>query len=34
MIMIHGVRTLIRTTQMTNKQVENVSKIWNRQNEE
>jgi len=33
MIMIHGVRTLIGTTQMTNKQVDSVTKIWNKQNE-
>jgi len=33
MVMIHGVRTLIRTTQMTNKQVDNVTKIWDKQNE-
>jgi hypothetical protein len=33
MIMIHGVRTLIGTTQMTNKQVDNVTRIWNEQNE-
>jgi hypothetical protein len=33
MVMIHGVRTLIGTTPMTNKQVDSVSKIWNRQNE-
>lgn len=33
MIMIHGVRTLIRTQQMTNKNVENVTRNWNRQNE-
>ncbi|MBC7864214.1 MAG: hypothetical protein IAF38_14650 [Bacteroidia bacterium] len=33
MIMIHGVRTLIRTQQMTNTQVENVTRVWNRKNE-
>ena len=33
MIMIHGVRTLINTQQMTDIQVDNVNKIWNRQNE-
>jgi len=33
MIMIHGVRTLIGTTQMTNKQVDSVTRIWNKQNE-
>ena len=33
MVMIHGVRTLIGTIQMTNKQVDSVPKIWNKQNE-
>ncbi len=33
MIMIHGVRTLIGTAQMTNKQVDSVTRIWNKQNE-
>jgi len=33
MIMIHGIRTLIRTQQMTDKNIENVTRIWNRQNE-
>lgn len=33
MIMIHGVRTLIRTQKMTNQNVDNVTRIWNRQNE-
>lgn len=33
MVMIHGVRTLIGTTQMTNKQVDNVTRIWSKQNE-
>ena len=32
MIMIHGVRTLIRTQQMTDKNIENVTRIWNRKN--
>ncbi len=32
MIMIHGVRTLIGTTQRTNKQVDIVTRIWNKQN--
>ena len=34
MIMIHGVRTLIRTQEMTAKNMENVTRIWNRKNEE
>lgn len=33
MIMIHGVRTLIRTQKMTNQNVENVTRVWNHQNE-
>ncbi|CAM1341945.1 hypothetical protein [Tenacibaculum amylolyticum] len=33
MIMIHGVRTLIRAQKMTNQNVENVTRVWNRQNE-
>jgi hypothetical protein len=33
MVMIHGVRTLIRATQMTNEQVGNVTRIWDKQNE-
>ncbi len=33
MIMIHGVRALIRTQKMTNQNVENVTRVWNRQNE-
>lgn len=33
MIMIHGVRTLIGTTQMTHKQVDSVTRIWNKQTE-
>lgn len=33
MIMINGVRTLIGTTQMTNKQIDSVTRIWNKQNE-
>ena len=34
MIMIHGVRTLIRTQEMTAKNIENVTRIWNRKNDE
>ena len=34
MIMIHGVRTLIRTQQMTDTQVDNVKRVWNRKNGE
>lgn len=34
MIMIHGVRTLIKTQEMTSKNIENVTRIWNRKNEE
>ena len=34
MIMIHGVRTLIRTQEMTVKNIENVTRIWNRKNKE
>lgn len=33
MVMIYGVRTLIGTTQMTQKQVESVARIWNNKNE-
>jgi len=33
MIMIHGVRTLIRMNHMTEKNVENTIRNWNRQNE-
>lgn len=33
MVMIHGVRTLIRTTQMTSKQVDSVTNIWDKKNE-
>ncbi len=33
MIMIHGIRTLIRTQQMTDKNIENVTRVWNKQNE-
>jgi len=33
MVMIHGVRTLIGTTQMTNKQIDNVTRIRDKQNE-
>jgi len=34
MIMIHGVKTLIRTTEMTNIQIENVTRVWNKHNKE
>ncbi len=30
MIMIHGVRTLIRIQEMTDSQIENLTRIWNR----
>lgn len=30
MVMIHGVRTLLRTTKMTNKQIDNVTKTWSK----
>ena len=33
MVIIHGIRTLIATSQMTNKQVNAESKIWDEQNE-
>ncbi|CAM1357395.1 hypothetical protein [Tenacibaculum halocynthiae] len=33
MIMIHGVRTLIRTQEMTVKNIENMARIWNKKNE-
>jgi hypothetical protein len=33
MVMIHGIRTLIRTQEMTSIQVDKVTKIWNKQNE-
>ena len=33
MIMIHGVRTLIRMQKMTKKNIENTVRNWNRQNE-
>ncbi len=33
MIMIYGIRTLIRTQNMTDKNIENVTRIWKRQNE-
>ena len=33
MVMIHGIRTIIRTQQMTKKNIENVTRIWTRQNE-
>jgi len=34
MIMIHGVKTLIRTTEMTNIQIENVTRVWSKHNKE
>ncbi|KAA2243384.1 hypothetical protein F0L74_12850 [Chitinophaga agrisoli] len=34
MIMIHGVRTVIRTQQMTSAQIEKVARIWNKQTED
>lgn len=34
MIMIKGVRTLIKTQEMTAANIENVTRIWNRKNEE
>jgi len=33
MVMIHAVRTLIRTKEMTDIQVDKVARIWNKQNE-
>lgn len=33
MIMIHGLRTLIKIQKMTNTQIDNVTTNWNRQNE-
>ena len=33
MIMIHGIRTLIRTQQMTDKNIENVTRVWKSQDE-
>ena len=33
MIMIYGVRTIIRTEHMTEKNIENTTRNWNRQNE-
>ena len=33
MIMIHGIRTLIRTQEMTDKNIDNVTRVWDRQNE-
>lgn len=33
MVMIHGVRTLIRTQKMTETNIENVTRVWNRKNE-
>ncbi|RYU94250.1 hypothetical protein [Emticicia agri] len=34
MVMIHGIRTLIGTQQMTNTQMENLPKIWNKKSEQ
>ena len=34
MVMVHGMRTLIRTQDMSNQNIENVTRVWNRQNEE
>lgn len=31
MIMIHGLRTLLRTQQMTNQNIENVTRVWKSQ---
>ena len=33
MIMIYGVRTIIRTEEMTEKNIQNSIRNWNRQNE-
>lgn len=33
MVMIHGVRTLLKTTQMTNEQLVRVTRIWNKRSE-
>ncbi|WP_338769264.1 hypothetical protein WAF17_09485 [Bernardetia sp. ABR2-2B] len=33
MIMVHGIRTLIRTQILTKKNIENLTRIWNRQNQ-
>ncbi|MFL9485579.1 hypothetical protein ACI6Q2_22550 [Chitinophagaceae bacterium LWZ2-11] len=33
MVMIYGVRTLLQTQEMTNSQVNKVTRIWNKQNE-
>lgn len=32
MMMIQGVKTLIKTQEMTNQQVENVTRVWNKKN--
>jgi hypothetical protein len=32
MIMIHGIRTLIQTQQMTIKNIENVTRVWSKEN--
>ena len=34
MVMIHGTRTLIGTQKMTDKNIENVTRIWNKKNEQ
>lgn len=34
MVMVHGVRTLIRTQQMTGTQVERKTRVWNKRNEQ
>lgn len=34
MIMIHGIKTLIQTQQMTIKNIENVTRVWSKQNKE
>ncbi|WP_375562433.1 hypothetical protein ACE193_07765 [Bernardetia sp. OM2101] len=33
MVMVHGIRTLIRTQTLTEKNIENLIRIWNRQNQ-
>jgi hypothetical protein len=34
MVMIHGIRTILRTKTMSNTQVENLPKIWDRENDQ
>ncbi|WP_299682005.1 hypothetical protein [uncultured Dokdonia sp.] len=34
MIMIHGIRTLLQTQKMTIKNVENVTRVWNKKNKQ